>query len=119
MSKLAMNKVLQWLRTSREWLLWPVRQEPFFFLTLIALFGFGQIFNVGYNFYISNDLALWKSIKSVAVVTFVSYLLTWLASSSRYVKVTLYALALLLKFVALFVRNNFMSDINRGGCHAS
>lgn len=119
MSKLAMNKVLQWLRTSREWLLWPVRREPFFFLTLIALFGFGQIFNVGYNFYISNDLALWKSIKSVAVVTFVSYLLTWLASSSRYVKVTLYALALLLKFVALFVRNNFMSDINRGGCHAS
>ena len=107
-----MNKVLQWLRTSREWLLWPVRREPFFFLTLIALFGFGQIFNVGYNFYISNDLALWKSIKSVAVVTFVSYLLTWLASSSRYVKVTLYALALLLKFVALFVRNNFMSDIN-------
>ena len=106
------HKIWQWLATAREWILFPVKREPVFFLTLMVLFGLGQAFNVGYNYYISNDVALWQAIKSVAVVTLVSYLLTWLATSSRYVKVVLYVLALLFKFVMLFVKNNFLSDFN-------
>ncbi|MBQ2491291.1 MAG: hypothetical protein II539_06320, partial [Muribaculaceae bacterium] len=66
------HKIWQWLATAREWILFPVKREPVFFLTLMVLFGLGQAFNVGYNYYISNDVALWQAIKSVAVVTLVS-----------------------------------------------
>lgn len=109
---MSMHKVWHWLATAREWLLTPVKRAPFFFVFIVLLFGFGHVMQFVHNLSIGNYVSLWKAIKSMAMVVLVVYLLTCVASCSRYAKVTCYVLALALKFVSLFVRNNFMVDIN-------
>lgn len=67
---------------------------------------------VGHNALIANDIAFWMGAKSLAVVTFVVYMLTLLVAWVKQLKPIVYILALLLKFVTIFVKYNFMADFN-------
>lgn len=107
-----LNKVCGWLKTAREWLLWPLRRQPVFFVILMLIFGAGHVSQIVYNLRIGNDISLWKGISSLAMVTAVVYLLTCLAARFRKLKPVLYALALLLKFVMQFVKYNFLTDFS-------
>ncbi|MBO4815095.1 MAG: phosphoethanolamine transferase [Muribaculaceae bacterium] len=107
-----LNKVLGWLKTAREWLLWPLKRQPVFFVILMLLFAIGPLMQVGHNALIANDIAFWKGAKSLAVVTFVVYVLTLLVAWVKQLKPVVYILALLLKFVTIFVKYNFMAEFN-------
>ena len=110
--KTLLKKVCGWLKTAREWLLWPLRRQPVFFVILMLLFAIGPLQQIWHNVLIGNDIVFWKGAKSLAVVTFVVYVLTLLAAKVKWTKPVLYGLALLLKFVTLFVKYNFMADFN-------
>lgn len=107
-----LNKVPGWLKTAREWLLWPLKRQPVFFVILMLLFAIGPLLQVGHNALIANDIAFWKGAKSLAVVTFVVYVLTLLVAWVKQLKPVFYVLALLLKFITIFVKYNFMAEFN-------
>lgn len=92
-----------------RWVLRPLTREPFLFLFLAFLFALPHIFALVTSVAHGLDLSAWRAAKSFSVSLLVCYLLTWLGCSSRYVKWGVYALALVLRFVSLFMRYHFMT----------